>query len=65
MGTPMGHTLANFYMCHLENSVFDEDPMLKPTIYCRYVDDIVGANNFDEIIKLKDKFENEHIEVHL
>ena len=45
-------------MCHLENSVFDENPMSKLTIYCRYVADIlVVTNNFDEIIKLKEIFE--------
>ena len=53
----MGHTFANFYMWHLENSEFDENPMLKPTIYCICVDDIfIATNNFDVIIKLKDKF---------
>ena len=34
MGAPMGPNFANFYMCHMENSLFDENRMLKPTIYC-------------------------------
>ena len=38
MGTPLGPTFANFYMCHIENKIFDADPSMKPTIYCRYVD---------------------------
>ena len=51
MGTPMGPTFANYYMFHLENSVFDDNPMIKPTIYCKYVDDIfVVTINFNEII---------------
>ncbi|KAF0287536.1 hypothetical protein FJT64_014062 [Amphibalanus amphitrite] len=39
MGSPLGCLFANMYMCKLENKVMlDVQP--KPSIYCRYVDDI-------------------------
>ncbi|XP_076029861.1 uncharacterized protein LOC143018389 [Oratosquilla oratoria] len=39
MGSPLGCTFADFYMCHLENKVL-QNPELRPFTYCRYVDDI-------------------------
>ena len=58
MGTPLGPTFANFYMCNLENSVFNSNPVLKPPIYCRYVDDIfIVIDNFHQIQIIKDAFE--------
>ncbi|XP_076057202.1 uncharacterized protein LOC143034738 [Oratosquilla oratoria] len=45
MGSPLGCTFADFYMCHLENKVL-QNPELRPFTYCRYVDDIfVEARN--------------------
>jgi hypothetical protein len=58
MGNPLGPTMANFYMCHLENSVFDNTPDIKPILYLRYVDDIfLLVNNISSIEKLRDSFE--------
>ena len=37
--SPLGVTFASYYMTDLENKIFENDPTLKPTIYCRYVDD--------------------------
>ena len=48
MRSCLAPTLADFYMCHLENKVLEAQPDLKPTIYCRYVDDIFVL---DKIIK--------------
>ena len=39
MGSPLGVAFANFYMTHLENTVFEQQPNLKPLVYCRYIDD--------------------------
>ena len=39
MGSPLGVSFANFYMTHLENTVFENQPQLKPQVYCRYIDD--------------------------
>jgi hypothetical protein len=39
MGSPLGPTFAEFYMCELENRVL-LDAQIKPDLYCRYVDDI-------------------------
>ena len=55
MGSPIGVTFANFYMCHLENSVLDIQPNIKPIVYCRYIDDIFFIiKNIDQLTKLKD-----------
>ena len=40
MGSPLGPTFANIFMCHLEQNFLDNCPSEhKPTLYRRYVDD--------------------------
>ena len=40
MGSPLGPTFANIFMCHLEEKFLAECPILfKPVYYKRYVDD--------------------------
>ena len=40
MGSPLGPTFANIFMCHLENLFLDQCPLaFKPVFYKRYVDD--------------------------
>src|SRR5215469_6354828 len=40
MGSPLGSTLANIFMCSLERKFLNEcPPHFKPTFYRRYVDD--------------------------
>ena len=40
MGSPLGPTLANIFMCHLENKYINDCPSnFKPLLYKRYVDD--------------------------
>ena len=39
MGSPLGVSFANFYMCDVENKVL-LNQTIAPTTYCRYVDDI-------------------------
>lgn len=61
MGSPLGPTFANFYMCNLENHVLNEINY-KPKIYCRYVDDIfLVIKNVDDLNKLKSDFEKNSI----
>jgi hypothetical protein len=58
MGTPLGPTFANYYMCNLENTVFANNPSLKPPTYCRYVDDIfMVLDNFHQLTTIKTAFE--------
>jgi hypothetical protein len=58
MGCVLGPTMANFYMGHLEERVFNNFPNLKPKIYDRYVDDTFGTFQDEQtIIELKNKFE--------
>ena len=40
MGSPLGPTFANIFMCHLEKRILDQCPSsFKPVFYRRYVDD--------------------------
>ena len=39
MGSCLGPTFAEAYMCDLESRVFCIQPALKPPLYARYVDD--------------------------
>ena len=58
MGSPLGPLFANFYMCHIENSIL---PTLSnpPLIYTRYVDDIfLIINSIKTLEEIKSKFEN-------
>ena len=56
MGSPLSCTIANFYMCELENKVLGENEELRPKIYCRYVDDIyVVTQDFDKLLALQQK----------
>lgn len=58
MGSPLGPTFANYYMCNIENKIFEEHPEDMPLIYARYVDDIfILVNNRDEIRNLRNLFE--------
>ena len=48
MGLILGPIFSNFYMSNLENKIFNK--IKKPSIYLRYVDDIVIlANDFNKI----------------
>ena len=61
MGSPLGPTFSNFYMGDLENKIFN-GIIQKPTIYARYIDDIlVLVNSPQEIIDLQNSFENNSV----
>ena len=58
MGSPLGVAFANLYMCNLENNILQTQPSLKPTIYCRYIDDIfLVTPNIQQLQLLKNVFE--------
>ena len=62
MGSPLGFTFANFYMSHLENNILDNNPTIKPTTYCRYVDDIfVITKDTESLLILKPEFERNSV----
>lgn len=62
MGSALGPTFADYYMCHLENKVFDDQPHLKPDIYVRYVDDcFLVVDNIDMLERIKREFERESV----
>ena len=58
MGSPLGPLFANFYMAHLENQVLSQfNDNEKPSIYCRYIDDIfLLVNNVSILENIRTKF---------
>ena len=46
MGSPLGPTLANFFMANLETKLMNKLQTPKPKLYLRYVDDIFAI--FDD-----------------
>lgn len=54
MGNPLGPTLANFFMAHMENKVLLETGTHMPKLYLRYVDDIFAIfdNDFNDFFNL-------------
>ena len=55
MGSPLGVLFANFYMGTIEEELMETD---RPSIYCRYVDDIfVRFRNVDELKHLQHRLQ--------
>ena len=53
MGSPLGPTLANIFMCHLESIIFSNCPtQFKPVFYRRFVDDTFALFNDRDQAKL-------------
>ena len=53
MGSPLGPTLANAFLCHYEKEWLDNCPIhFKPVIYKRYVDDIFVLFSSKEHVQL-------------
>ena len=48
MGSPLGPTVANFFLAHLENKILQTDCKNKPALYLRYVDDIFAIFRHDQ-----------------
>ena len=62
MGSCLGPTFAEFYMCDLENRVFCNQPDLKPPLYARYVDDIfMVINKVDDVRHIMHQFESNSV----
>ena len=62
MGSPLGVTFANFYMAHLENSVFHNQPDLKPQVYCRFIDDcFLIVDSEDDLEPITDAFKQNSV----
>ena len=56
MGGPLSCTLANYFMCEVENKIL-ENVHIKPHLYARYIDDIfLEISNEKELIYLKSLF---------
>ena len=60
MGSPLGPTFADFYMCDLENRVFPSI-LDKPDIYVRYVDDVFMVTTQEKLNKIMSTFESNSV----
>ena len=55
-------TSAEFYISHLENNVFAEQPSLKSNLFVRYIDDIfVVIEDAKSIKQIKQAFESQSV----
>ena len=45
MGTKMGPSYANLFVGYIEHKFFNQYNGPKPELYCRYIDDCVGATS--------------------
>ena len=52
MESPLGPTLANFFLAHLENQFMGQQDVFMPVHYSRYVDDIFCVFNSLEYVKM-------------
>ena len=61
MGSPLGPTLANFVLAHIESKIFAEHKNYYPKLYCRYVDDIFAVfDKQDAILEFLNLLNSQH-----
>ena len=62
MGSPVGRTLANVFMCHFENIWLENCPShFKPIVYRRFVDDtFVLFRSKDHVEKFRNYLNKQH-----
>ena len=61
MGSPLGPTLANFFLAHFENRFMNQNLEFKPDLYCRFIDDVFSVfHNNDHINKFLNFLNNLH-----
>ena len=61
MACPLGPTLANFSMAHMENQLLCDDPESSPKLYLRYIIDIFSIfDNDQSCTKFLDKLNIQH-----
>ena len=61
MGCPLGPTLANFFMDHMENQLLCNDLESSPKLYLRYIDDIFTIFDDDQsCTKFLEKLNTQH-----
>ena len=66
MGSPLGPTLANIFLCHYEEQWLNSCPtQFKPTYFKRYVDDIFCLFQNESQVKKFEKYLNSrHVNMH-
>ena len=61
MGSPLGPTIANFFLAHMENKLLNSNLNFQPKLYLRYVDDIFAVfNNDTSCSKFLDLLNSQH-----
>ena len=62
MGSPLAPLLANWFVCKVENTIFNQDLACKPVFYRRYVDDIFALFcNKDEMDRFHSILNDAHL----
>ena len=49
MGSPLGPTLANFFLGYIEEKIFANNKKLLPKLYLRYIDDVYAVFDCDVV----------------
>ena len=61
MGSPLGPTLANWFLGDIERSIFKDKKTWHPKFYTRYVDDVFAVfKNSDDVLKFLDLLNSQH-----
>ena len=61
MGCPLGPTLANFFMAHMENQLLCNGTEASPKLYLSYIDDIFAIfDNDQSCTKFLEKLNTQH-----
>ena len=61
MGSPLGLTIANFFLAETETRLLQQQLNSAPKVYFRYVDDIFAIfNNEADSIKILDRPNSQH-----
>ena len=61
MGSPLGPTLANWFLGDIEGSIFKDSKPWYPKFYTRYVDDVFAIfNSADDVSRFLNVLNNQH-----
>jgi len=61
MGSPLGYTLANLFLRHLESVIFKQQSLDHPKMYLRYVDNVFAIiDNDDKCKSFMNVLNNQH-----
>ena len=64
MGSPLGPTLANFFLGYIEEKIFANNKELLPKLYLRYIDDVYAVFDCDDdCLKFLEVLNSQHKDI--